>query len=61
MKNERLVITKLGGENGYKNFSVRLKTETVDKLDEIARKTNRSRNELINMILDYGIENCDIE
>ncbi len=61
MKSEKLVIKKLGGENGYKNFSIRIKCETVEKLDEIAAKTNRSRNDLINIILDYGIENCDIQ
>lgn len=59
--NEKLIIRKLGGENGYKNFSVRIKAETVEKLDEIAAKTNRSRNDLINMILDYGVENCEIK
>jgi predicted DNA-binding protein len=61
MASERLVIKKMGGENGYKNFSVRIKSETVEQLDELSKKTNRSRNELINLILDYGIENCDIE
>ena len=59
--NKRLVIKKRGGEDGYKNFSVRVKNETVEKLDEIAIKTNRSRNDLIGIMLDYGIENCDIE
>jgi len=60
MKSEKLIIKKRGGEDGYKNFSIRVKTETVQKLDEIARQTNRSRNDLIGMMLDYGIENCDI-
>ena len=60
-KKERLVITKRGGEDGYKNFSIRVRNETVDALDEIARQTNRSRNDLINMMLEYGIANCDIE
>ena len=60
MKGDKLIIKKRGGEDGYKNFSVRLRTETVEKLDEISRNTNRSRNELINLILDYGIDNCEI-
>ena len=49
------------GEDGHKVFSVRLKEETVGKLDEIAKETNRSRNELINLFLDYAIKNCQIQ
>lgn len=61
--NKKLQITKkshLKGEDGYKVFSVRVKEETVKKLDEISLETNRSRNELINMMLEFGIENCEI-
>lgn len=50
----------LRGEDGYKIFSIRVKEETVDKLDEISRQTDRSRNELINIMIDYAIENCEI-
>lgn len=49
---------KLKGEDGYKVFSVRIKESTVKALDEISDKTNRSRNELINMMLEFGIDNC---
>lgn len=48
------------GEDGYKVFSVRIKDEVVARLDEIAQETNRSRNELINIMLEFGIENCEI-
>ena len=59
---EQLIINKksLKGEDGYKTFSIRIKEETVDKLDELARESNRSRNELINILLDYAIENSEI-
>ena len=60
---KKLQISKrsnIKGEDGYKVFSVRIKDETVEKLEEIAAKTNRSRNELINMMLEFGIENCEI-
>lgn len=50
--------SKLKGEDGYKVFSVRIKESTVKALDEISDKTNRSRNELINIMLEFGIENC---
>ncbi len=60
---EKLQIKKrsaLKGEDGYKTFSIRIKDETVERLDEIARQTNRSRNDIINMMLEYGINNCEI-
>lgn len=48
------------GEDGYKVFSIRVKDSTVSELDAISEKTNRSRNELINMMLDFAIKNCEI-
>lgn len=60
---EKLIINKksLKGEDGYKTFSIRIKDETVTKLDELAKATNRSRNELINIFIDYAIDNCEIK
>lgn len=49
------------GEDGYKTFSVRIKEETVNALDKLAVKSNRSRNELINIMLEFGVENSVIE
>ena len=58
----KLIINKKGlkGEDGYKTFSVRLKDETVDKLNALADETNRSRNELINILLDFAIDNSKV-
>ena len=61
---KKLQITKksnLKGDDGYKTFSVRIKEETVQQLEEISQQTNRSRNELINIMLEFGIENCEIK
>ena len=60
---EKLVINKKGlkGEDGYKTFSIRLKDETVNKLNKLADETNRSRNELINILLDYAINNSEVK
>lgn len=60
---EKLKITKrsgIKGDDGYKTFSVRVKEETVKKLEDIADRTNRSRNELVNLLLEFGVENCEI-
>lgn len=60
--NQKLIIKKksLKGEDGYKTFSIRIKEETVENLESLAQKTNRSRNELINILLDYAIDNCEV-
>ena len=58
--NDLLIIPKkkLKGDDGYKVFSIRIKDETVKALDDISQQSNRSRNELINILLDYAIHNC---
>lgn len=60
---DKLIINKksLKGEDGYKTFSVRLKDETVNRLNTLSKETNRSRNELINILLDYAIENSEVK
>ena len=59
---QNLIITKKPkGEDGHKTFSIRIKDETVERLDEIAKKTDRSRNDLINILLDYAMDYCEID
>ncbi len=58
---KKLIITKkVKGEDGHKTFSIRIKDETVERLDDIAAETNRSRNDLINMLLDFAMDYCEI-
>ena len=61
---EEIKITKKSarkGDDGYKVVSVRMKDETVDKLDDLSAKTNRSRNELINILIESAINIVKIE
>ena len=61
---KKLEITKrskIKGDDGYKVFSVRIKDEIVNMLDDLSAQTNRSRNELINLMLEFGIENCEVK
>lgn len=60
MNNKPLKI-KRRGEDGSKIISVRIKEDTLAQLDKIARESNYSRNELINIILRHGVENIEIE
>ena len=63
MDSNRLIIKpkRPKGEDGYKIFSVRIKEETVGKIDKIAQETGRSRNELIGMFLEFAAEHCRVE
>lgn len=51
---------KRRGEDGYKLISVRIKEETLRALDRLAADTNYSRNELINLLLEHGVEHVEI-
>ena len=61
MKEKLIIEKKLKGEDGYKTFSIRIKDETIEKLEELAKKSNRSRNDLINMLLDYAIKYAEVK
>ena len=57
-------ITKKGarrGDDGCTVVSVRMKDELIAQLDDLSAKTNRSRNELINMLLNAAIEIVKVE
>ena len=62
MNHEKIIITKknLKGSDGYKTFSVRIKDHTVEALDQISMESNRSRNELINIFLDFCVHHYEI-
>lgn len=49
------------GDDGYKIVSVRMKEEMLERLDRLAAQTNRSRNELINFLLDSAMEIVKVE
>lgn len=61
---EEILITKKNprrGDDGYKIVSVRMKDELISRLDQLSIKTNRSRNELINILLTNAIDIVKIE
>ena len=49
------------GDDGYKIVSVRMKNELIEKLDKLSADTNRSRNELINLLLEASVDIVKIE
>ena len=49
------------GDDGYKIVSVRMKDELIDRLDQLSTDSNRSRNELINLLLEAAVDIVKIE
>lgn len=49
------------GDDGCKVVSVRMKDELIERLDELSVKTNRSRNELVNLLLNAAIDIVKVE
>lgn len=60
MKNDPLIIKKRGDDRN-RIITVRIREDTLAELDRLAAESNRSRNELINLILAHGVKNIEIE
>lgn len=61
---DRITIKKrspLRGEDGNKVISIRIKEELLGQLDELASQSNRSRNEVINLLLRDAVGRAEIE
>ena len=55
---EEIRITKKlprKGDDGYRIVSVRMKETLLERLDALSAKSNRSRNELINLLLESAV------
>jgi len=48
------------GEDGYRVISVRIKEGTLEKIDNLSKESNRSRNEIINIILENSVDSVEI-
>lgn len=55
------ISIKRKGDDGYKVISVRIKENTLNKIDELSKDSNRSRNELINILLENCIDDVKVD
>lgn len=53
-------LPKIDKTGKYAMISVKVKPETAARLEQIAKETNRSRNDVLNLMLEFGIERCEI-
>lgn len=60
VRNNKIRISKKG-DDGYKVISVRIKESTLDAIESISAQSNRSRNEVINILLENAVEDTEIE
>ena len=61
---EEIRITKKlprKGDDGYRIVSVRMKETLLERLDPLSAKSNRSRNELINLLLESAVDIVKID
>ena len=49
------------GDDGYRIVSVRMKETLLARLDALSAKSNRSRNELINLLLESAVDIVKID
>lgn len=49
------------GDDGHKIVSVRMKDDLIARLDEISVNSNRSRNDIINLLLEAAVDIVKIE
>lgn len=62
MSEPELVIhpKRAKGEDGYRIFSVRVKEELLERINDIALQTGYSRNELIGRFLEFAVDHCTV-
>lgn len=61
MNEDDLVIKRKRGEDGYRVFSIRVREDILNRIDDISDEAGRSRNEVIGLLLEYAVDRCRIE
>ncbi len=61
MSDKKFIISKKKYTGETSVVSVRLPNELTERLDDIAGKTGRTRNEIIQKCLEFSVENIEIE
>ncbi|MBO6304485.1 MAG: ribbon-helix-helix protein, CopG family [Selenomonadaceae bacterium] len=60
MSNKLLITKKLRGDDGYRVFSVRVRSDILDRINDLADDTGRTRNEIIALLLNFALEHCEV-
>lgn len=58
---KKLIITSKKYRGKTMVVSSRLTNELVEQIDKIAEKTGRTRNEIIQMCLEFAVDNLEVK
>ena len=47
-------------DDGYRSITIRVQKSLLREIDRIAGETNDSRNHIIQLLLEYGVQNIEI-
>ena len=62
MEKEKLILTtKKFKADTTTIISARVSIELIKEIDDLAKRTNRNRNEMIQILLSYAVENTIIK
>ena len=61
MADKKLIISSRKFRGNSSVVSLRLPTELIQSLDEIAEKTGRTRNEIIQKLIEFSLDNLEIK
>ncbi len=59
MTEKPFVIQKKNNTN-YQTISIRIQEDTFQKIEKLSTESNHSRNHLINMLLEYAVDQIEI-
>lgn len=61
METEKLVITPKKYKGDTTIIGGRIPSELAEKIDVIAKETNRNRNEVLQILLAYAVEHAEVK
>lgn len=62
MGEKKLVLsTKKFKADSTTIISARVPTELIKKIEDLAKRTNRNRNEMVQILLSYAVDNAVVE
>ena len=62
MEEKKLILsTKKFKADSTTIISARVPTELIKKIEDLAKRTNRNRNEMVQILLSYAVDNAVVE
>ena len=60
MTEEKFIITPKSYRIDTTIVSARIPTDLVEKIEKLAKESNRNRNEMIQMLLTYAVDRAEV-